>query len=121
LTLLCAIRYGACDLGYRVVSDTEVAILHRREKRAWDGFPYDGYPAKLPPEPIDITEEVYDPANLRDALSYAEVFGSLRPFAIFREERGRIRTPWGPNCGSLQIIDLVCPACGAIRTGNQCD
>ena len=75
LPLLCAIRYGACDLGYRVVSDTEVAILHRREKRAWDGFPYDGYPAKLPPEPIDIREGSYDPANPRDALSYAGVFG----------------------------------------------
>jgi hypothetical protein len=185
LPLLCAIRYGACDLGYRVVSDTEVAILHRREKRAWDGFPYDGYPEKLPPEPIDISEVQYDPANPRNALSYAGVFGydalspgqfeelarfvvregiyhpeisecetpeefledncwpfqqgkpedvcpnascanhrrpgALRPFAIFREERARVRGLWGPDCGSLQIIYQVCPACGAIRTGNQCD
>jgi hypothetical protein len=47
--------------------------------------------------------------------------GALRPFAIFREERARVRTLWGPNCSSLQIIHQVCPACSAIRTGNQCD
>ena len=28
LPLLCAIRYGACNLGYRVVSDNEVKILY---------------------------------------------------------------------------------------------
>src|SRR5438132_14402046 len=31
LPLLCAIRYAACDLGYRVVSDGEVKILHQTE------------------------------------------------------------------------------------------
>lgn len=186
LPLLCAIRYGACDLGYRVVSDTEVAILHRGEKRPWDAFPYDGYSEKLPAEPIDINEGRYDPADPKEALSYAGVFGydalspeqfeelarfvvregifdpdiflewetpeafledncwpfqqgkpegicpnascanrrrpgAMRPFAIFREELARARTLWGPDCGSLQIIYQVCPACGAIRTGNQCD
>lgn len=75
LPLLCAIRYGACDLGYRVVSDDEVAILHRREPEAWEGFPCEGYPDRLPPEPVAFREVPYDPANPRDALSYAGVFG----------------------------------------------
>src|SRR5262249_59735794 len=44
LPLLCAIRYGACDLGYRVVSEGEVKILRQGEVRAWEGFPYADYP-----------------------------------------------------------------------------
>src|SRR5262245_45899839 len=47
LPLLCAIRYGACDLGYRILSDSSVKILYQRETKAWDGFPYDDYPGKL--------------------------------------------------------------------------
>src|SRR5437762_4018977 len=48
LPLLCAIRYGACDLGYRVLSDGEVKILHQTESKAWRGFPYKDYPKKIP-------------------------------------------------------------------------
>jgi hypothetical protein len=46
---------------------------------------------------------------------------SLRPFAIFREGRHEARTLWGPNCGSLQIVYQICPACSTIRTTNQSD
>jgi hypothetical protein len=185
LPLLCAIRYGACDLGYRVVSDGAVKILHQSATTAWDGFPYEGYPGRLPAEPIVLAEASYDPGNPRDALRYAGVFGygalsavqfsglarfvvgegifdpmfmdretpeeylregngfpfaqgppvescpeptcpnhgrasSLRTLAIFREDEGRSRQLWGPNCGSLQIIYQVCPSCNAIRTTNQC-
>src|SRR5262245_55983128 len=41
LPLLCAIRFGACDLGYRVLSDEKVKILLQSDKKAWDDFPYD--------------------------------------------------------------------------------
>ena len=75
LPLLCAIRYGACDLGYRVVSDGEVKILHQTEKRAWDDFPYEDYPEKLPARPVALAEGSYDPGNVEDALFYAGVFG----------------------------------------------
>ena len=75
LPLLCAIRYGACDLGYRVVSDTEVKILYQEEKKGWRGFPYVDYPAKLPVRPVAIEEGIYDPNVIEDGLSYAGVFG----------------------------------------------
>jgi hypothetical protein len=75
LPLLCAIRYGACNLGYRVISDSEVKILHQSETEAWEDFPYEGYPELLPPEPIALSEASYDPGNPRDALRYAGVFG----------------------------------------------
>lgn len=75
LPLLCAIRYGACDLGYRVISDQEVEILHQKESRAWPEFPYEGYPEKLPPQPVLLEEIPYDPGSPRDALVYAGIFG----------------------------------------------
>jgi hypothetical protein len=75
LPLLCAIRYGACDLGYRVVSDQEVTILHQAEKKAWDGFPRDAYPEKLPVQPVALEETAYDPDKVEHGLFYAGVFG----------------------------------------------
>src|SRR5260370_863882 len=68
LPLLCAIRYGACNLGYRVVSDEEVKILHQTEKKAWDDFPYQGYAEKLQAQPVAITEGAYDPSKLENPL-----------------------------------------------------
>jgi hypothetical protein len=75
LPLLCAIRYGACDLGYRVISDSAAQILCQREKKAWEEFPYDGYPTTLPEERIALQETPYDPSNPKHALCYAGVFG----------------------------------------------
>jgi hypothetical protein len=75
LPLLCAIRYGACNLGYRVLSDAAVKILYQAEKKAWGDFPYDGYPEKLPVQPVAITEGAYDPNKVEDALRHAGVFG----------------------------------------------
>lgn len=183
LPLLCAIRYGACDLAYRVVSDSQVKILRQSETKPWDHFPFDEYPANLSPQPIAIEEGTYDPSKVQDALFYAGVFGygalspkqyakliryveeqnlpelfgwesaeayleeghaspfaqgrptddcsdpdcpnhgkrsSLRPFAIFQEERREARNLWGPNGENLQIIYQVCPECAAIHTSNQC-
>lgn len=181
LPLLCAVRYGACRLGYRVTSDREVRILYQAEAKAWDDF-YGGYPERLPSSPLVLEEGVYDPSNPENALFYAGVFGydALSPeqFAVlahhvekdelpdmFGYETGedylregnclpniqgppgrrlpgpRVPQPrpgvvledlcdlprrparglWGPNCGSLQIIYQICPACSAIRTTDQSD
>ncbi len=75
LPLLCAIRYGACDLGYRVESDSRVRILHQKEQKPWDGFPYDAYPESLPAQKVALEETPYDPTNPKHALRYAGVFG----------------------------------------------
>jgi hypothetical protein len=75
LPIFCAIRYGACSLGYRVVSHNRVSILYQAEQTAWDGFPYFGYPASLPAEPITLKEKIYDPAKVEGIIAYAAVFG----------------------------------------------
>ena len=98
LPLLCAIRYGACNLGYRVISDDEVAILHQTETKAWKGFPYAGYPAKLPAQPVALEPGTYDPAKIEDALFYAGVFGygALSP-AQLGALRRHVETDLLPN------------------------
>jgi len=75
LPLLCAIRYGACNLGYRVVSEGKVKILYQSEVRPWDGFPYADYPEKLPTKPVAFEEGTYDPDDVEDVLACAGVFG----------------------------------------------
>lgn len=188
LALLCAIRYGACNLGYRVLSDSNVKILYQKESKAWDGFPYDGFPDKLPETPLTLREAKYDPDKPKDAYALAGIFGSelltpqqfrrlarfvvkeelypdpdlfggewespeeylriahcwpfvqgrpdedcpdracsnhgqrgsLRTFAVFQEEKQKIRQLWGPNGESLQILFQICPKCNAIRVSNQC-
>jgi hypothetical protein len=186
LPLLCAIRYGACDLGYRVLSDDRVHILHQSVTKAWKGFPSADYPAVLPGKPVGFGEVGYDPADPHDALCFSGVFGydaltteqyaalsrvvveeglydpddpmdyetpedfvregiafpfvqgppmdgcpdpscrrhgvtrALRTFAIFQEDDKKSKNLWGRSCENLQIIYQICPACGAIRTTNQC-
>ncbi|WP_422929213.1 hypothetical protein [Singulisphaera sp. PoT] len=75
LPLLCAIRYGACDLGYRVVSDREVKILHQAESKAWEDFPYEGYPGHILAAPLTLAEWEFDPSDPEHAFFYAGVFG----------------------------------------------
>jgi hypothetical protein len=75
LPLLCAIRYLACALGYRVLSDGKVKILFQEEAKPSDDFPYDGYPEKLPVQPVVLEQARYDPDNVEDVLFYAGVFG----------------------------------------------
>jgi len=75
LPLLCAIRYGACDLGYRVLSDGEIKILYQEEAKAWNDFPYDDYPEKLPIQLMSLNEEVYHPADPEKVHQYARIFG----------------------------------------------
>src|SRR5262249_30474144 len=75
LPLLCAIRYGACNLGYRVVSEGKVKILHQSEARPWDGFTYVDYPEKLTSKPVAFEEGAYDRDDVDDVLAYAGVFG----------------------------------------------
>lgn len=75
LPLLCAIRYLACDLGYRVLSDSRVKILHQTEKKAQTVYPYEDYPEKLPPKSLAFREGSYNPRTIKDGLNYAGVFG----------------------------------------------
>jgi hypothetical protein len=74
LPLLCAIRYGACNLGYRVTSDKKVKILYQEYDAPWDDFPYDGYPTKLPAKPVAL-QAAYDPQDLKDVFYYAAAIG----------------------------------------------
>jgi hypothetical protein len=115
LPLLCAIRYGACGLGYRVTSDDEVEILHQKETKAWDDFPYDGYPQKLPARALAMKEEPYNPRRTTDALVYAGIFGydHLNPsqfskLARFIEKRGF----WDPNDSDYESAERY------LREGN---
>jgi hypothetical protein len=99
LPLLCAIRYGACDLAYRVLSDGEVQILHQEEDKAWDDFPYDGYPEKLPAQTLALAEARYDPGNPSDALRNAGIFGyeALTPDQYAELVRYVIREGYDPD------------------------
>lgn len=76
LPLLCGIRYGACGLGYRILSDSTIKILYQKESKAWKGFPYDDYPDKLPEKPLTLKDANYDPDKPKDAYALAGVFGS---------------------------------------------
>jgi hypothetical protein len=76
LPLLCAIRYGACHLGYRILSDSAVKILYQNESKAWDGFPYNDYPDKLPEQSLILKEVKYNPNKPKDAYVLAGIFGS---------------------------------------------
>jgi len=75
LPLLCAIRFGACALAYRVVSDNKVKIIFQQEKKAWDGFPYDGHPERLPPTSLRMKEGVYNADDPQSVLSCWGFFG----------------------------------------------
>lgn len=189
LPLLCAIRYGACALSYQILSNGAVKILYQKESKAWDDFPYDGYPKQLPVEPMSLKTVKYDLDKPKDAYIIAASFGinlltdtqfaglaryvakrklypnpewsgfgwdsaedflreehgwwpfvqgppsedclnpacsdrgrrgAMRTFAVFEEEAEKVRSLWGPHCGSLQIIYQICPKCSAVSVSNQC-
>ncbi len=91
LPLLCGIRYGACDLGYQVISDTEVKVLTVSED-PWDDFPYKNYPDKLPVEDVTVYQYAYDSANADDVLFYGGIFGfdHLTPLQLSSVEKAVI-------------------------------
>jgi hypothetical protein len=93
LPLLCAIRYGACGLGYKVISDDTVKIFHQVEKKAWRGFPRAGFPKILPAKPLHLSEVPYDPADPKEVLLYEGVFGfdalTKKQFAKLVRSRSR--------------------------------
>lgn len=76
LPLLCAIRYGACDLSYRVVSDSEVSILHLEQKEALPDFPTANYPASFEKLPIELATDGYNPDDPRSAWGFSAIFGT---------------------------------------------
>jgi hypothetical protein len=73
--LLCAIRYGACDLGYHVLSDRKVKIVYLADSKPWRGFPYANYPLKLGPRPIAYTRIPFRPDRPMDLIKTLGVFG----------------------------------------------
>jgi hypothetical protein len=74
LPLICAIRFGACDVTYRVVSDSKIEILNL-ESKAWKGFPYPDYPKKLAPEPVSLRRYAYNADKPLDVLFYGGILG----------------------------------------------
>jgi hypothetical protein len=108
LPLLCAIRYGACRLGYRVASNDAVKILHQVEKKAWRGFPTAGFPKALPAQPLDLFEVSYDPADPKEALFYGGVFGfdALTKKQFAKVVRFVTDEGWfNPECGEGETVE----------------
>lgn len=74
LPLLCGIHYHACNLGYHVVSNNEVKILHI-ETPDIHRDSHDDFPDVLPfVESIALRTTNYDPNNIEHALLCARVF-----------------------------------------------
>jgi len=75
LPLLCACRYGATRLGYKVISDTKVRILDQAETKPWDCFPDEDFPTYLPKHCIQFGQVDYDPSDPGDVFCYSALFG----------------------------------------------
>lgn len=75
LPLLCAIRYGACDLAYRALSDTRVEIVMQAAQEAWHDYPRHSYPDALPARPLDLTAQDWDPDRPETVLPHIGVLG----------------------------------------------
>ena len=75
LPLLCAIRYGACELGYRVLADDRVEILHQSTTKEWDDFPTPGYPDELPLSAVNVVRGGYNPDEPASAWFHSAFFG----------------------------------------------
>jgi hypothetical protein len=74
LPLLCAIRYGACELAYQVLSDDSVKIISQSEKTAWPDFPFKDFPDELRARPVNLVAVEYDPNDVEIAFQYAAIF-----------------------------------------------
>jgi hypothetical protein len=60
LPLYYCFPYNTSDIGYKVVSDTEIEILHMRTRRAMPDFPYENYPANFPEVPVSLVPVTYE-------------------------------------------------------------
>lgn len=102
LPLLCAIRYGACHLGYRVDSDDSVTILHQADRQLWDGFPSADYPTILPVEPVAFRRRKYRATDPQDVYVWAGVFGYEH---VSQRQFGRV-VNWAQEVGVVDETDL---------------
>lgn len=121
LPLLCAVRYDACNLGYRVVSDVEVRIL-RMEHRKPDKSYRDGCPDVLPSQPVSLVETPYNPDDISDVTFHAGVFGydGLSPAQYAKVVRRAERD--APAFGYGESVDeFLSMQCGPYFQGRPTD
>src|SRR5262249_32437184 len=67
--------YDWCGLGYRVVSDTAIEILHMETLDIPEDFPYENYPSVFPLFPVSVCETTFDASKPGHALTFSGVFG----------------------------------------------
>jgi hypothetical protein len=117
IPLLCAIRYDACNLGYRVESDDRVKIISQEVTKAEKNSPYPGYPDRLAIRPIAFRRIPLVRSRPGDLMKILAVFGpaslSKREFSTVRQYviRKRIlRESWGyRNVDEFLREDLAWP------------
>jgi hypothetical protein len=79
--------YESCGLGYRVVSDTEIEILHMESLNILVDFPYEKYPSVFRKVSVNLCEMAFDPKNLEHAITFSGIFGFDR---VPKRERAKM-------------------------------
>lgn len=67
--------YDHCGLGYRVVSDTEIQILHLESLSVPDAFPHEDYPVAFRKASVQICKTHFNHKDTEHAIAFAGVFG----------------------------------------------
>jgi hypothetical protein len=67
--------YDNRDVGYRVLSDSAIEILHVETTEIAKDFPYANYPTAFPKLPAWLSDSVFDPTEPVDVFLYRTVFG----------------------------------------------
>ncbi len=67
--------YENCALGYRVVSDEEIEVLHLPSRRVSKDFPDRDYPREFAPVPVVLRDQKFDRSDPEDILRLVGVFG----------------------------------------------
>ena len=60
LPLFYCFPYNAGDVGYRVISDDEIEILHMQNEYVERDFPYENYPNEFPETPVSLVPISYE-------------------------------------------------------------
>lgn len=78
LPLYYCFDFRANDLGYRLLSDTEMVTFFPADDpnvSAEESWPGDDYPTEFPRRAVAVAPHPYDPTDLDDAYNWAGVFG----------------------------------------------
>src|SRR6266852_5867761 len=68
--------YDGCGLGYRVVSDSKIEILHLDSPlKIPKEFPYKDYPSAFPQFSVKICDTKFNAKDPKQALEYSGIFG----------------------------------------------